>query len=646
MRKLNLIIPIGIIVLLVAVAGIVIAQEIERNLIVPDRREIPNKFVQDEIIVKFKGDEKSFRVIKVFEGKILEEIEKYKKRADVIYAEPNHIAYTQGAPNDPYYKYQWHLDNSVYGGIQMEEAWDISTGTGVKVAVVDTGIRKGTDLADTCFVAGYDFANNDTDPVDDNGHGTHVAGTIAQSTNNALGAAGVAFNSCLMPVKVLGSTGSGTYANVALGIRYAADNGAKVINLSLGGSASDITLQDAVKYAYEKGVAVIAACGNSNVSSCLYPAAYNDYVIAVGAAQYNETKAPYSSYGSSLDLMAPGGNTLVDQNGDGYGDGVLQQTFTIVSGRITWGYYFFQGTSMATPHVSGTAALLIAKGNATTPAQIRTALQTTAEDKGATGRDDTYGWGLIDANKALQWSSVPLPNQFPIANAGPDQSAYVGDTVNFNGSGSSDPDGTIVSYAWDFGDNVTGTGVTTSHIYTAIGTYTVNLTVTDNNGAVSSDTVIVSVTEAPAEIAVFEDSFEINEWNGLWTEDSQNDWFRSTQRAINGNYSAEVDGRASNAKLTSIPINLQSRTNAAISFSWYIENGLDLGEYLAFDVSTDGGTTWVEKARLKGNVDPENIWHTVSIDLTGINNLRIQFRGTMSDATEDANVDMVKVIAR
>ncbi|HUW68419.1 MAG TPA: S8 family serine peptidase [Candidatus Nanoarchaeia archaeon] len=687
-------------------------------------------FVPNEIIVKFKGDREPFKVIKVPEGKVGKKIKEFKKRADVIYAEPNYYAYALMGPDDTYYTLQWHLDS-----IQMEEAWDISTGTETVVAVVDTGIRKGTDLANTCFVSGYDFANNDADPIDDNGHGTHVAGTVAQSTNNALGVAGVAFNSCLMPVKVLDSTGSGTYSGIASGIRYAVDEGADVISLSLGGISDGTIVKEAVQYAYENGVTVVAACGNENTATCLYPAAYDDYVIAVGATQYDETKAPYSNYGPSLDIVAPGGNTGVDQNGDGYVDGVLQQTFTINRNRITWAYYFFQGTSMAAPHVSGVAALVIANG-VTGPDNVRAALETTAEDKGAYGWDETYGWGLVDAAAALTYVSGPIDNppsvgitnpldgdtvsgiieitadatdyvgvvqvdfyngstligsdtespysfswdsrtvndgtytltatvtdnasqqtsdsisilvdnvnEPPIANAGPDQSAFVGE-LNFDGSGSSDPDGTIVSYAWDFGDQYTGTGVTTSHSYTAAGTYTVNLTVTDNDGLTGTDIATVSVNEAPSEVTVFSDSFEIGEWNGLWTEDIQNDWFRSTQRAVYGSYSAEVDGPASNANLTSIPIYLQGKTDATITFSWYIEKGLDSGEYLAFDVSTDGGTTWVEEARLRGNVDTENVWHDEIIDLTGINNLRIQFRGTMSDSKEDANVDMVKVTAR
>ncbi|MDP2910564.1 MAG: S8 family peptidase [bacterium] len=374
-------------------------------------------FVQNEIIVKFKGDVGPFRIIKVPEGKVGEKIREYSQRTDVVYAEPNYIAYALMTPNDPNYKYQWHLDNPVYEGINTKKAWDISTGDpSVIVAIVDTGIAyenykqgrktycQASDLVQTSFVSGYDFVNNDSHPNDDNRHGTHVAGTIAQSTNNNLGVAGVAFNTALMPIKVLDSRGSGTYANIAKGIRYAADNGAKVINLSLGGSSSDNTLRDAVAYAYQKGVTVVAACGNNNSSSCLYPAAYNDYVIAVGATQYDETKAPYSNYGSSLDLVAPGGNTNVDQNQDGYADGVLQQTFQSSARVCAFAYYFFQGTSMAAPHVSGVAALLIANNNATTPDDIRTALEKTAEDKGDVGRDNTYGWGLVDAYTALGWT--------------------------------------------------------------------------------------------------------------------------------------------------------------------------------------------------------------------------------------------------
>ena len=317
---------------------------------------------------------------------------------------------------------QWHFDNSIYGGVHAESAWDLSTGSGVTVAVIDTGIAyedyrdpksrkrfyKAPDLAGTCFVAGYDFVSNDTHPNDDNSHGTHVAGTVAQTTNNSLGVSGLAFNSCLQPIKVLGSNGSGTTANVAKGIRFAADNGAKVINLSLGSSSFSQTLLDAVAYADSKGVTIIAAAGNDGTNMVSYPAAHDDYVIAVGATRFDETLSYYSNFGSSLDVVAPGGDTRVDQNGDGYADGVLQNTFNPSTKKTnSFGYWFFQGTSQASPHVAGLAALLISKGNATTPSNVRTAIQSTTDDLGTIGRDDTYGFGLINAPAALNWAPAP-----------------------------------------------------------------------------------------------------------------------------------------------------------------------------------------------------------------------------------------------
>lgn len=267
-----------------------------------------------------------------------------------------------------------------------------------------TRYEQAPDLAGTLFVDGNDFINGDDHTNDDNGHGTHVAGTIAQSTNNGMGVAGAAFNTTIMPVKVLDAAGSGTYQQVADGIYYAVNNGAKVINLSLGGDSAAPVLEDAVAYAYNNGVIVIAACGNSNSPSCDYPAAYDSYVIAVGATQYDGTRAPYSDYGASLDLAAPGGNTGLDQNGDGYADGVLQQTFKDTP--ADWAYSFFEGTSMATPHVTGIAALLIST-NVTDPDDIREALQNSARDLGPDGWDEEFGWGLVDACAALNYYHIP-----------------------------------------------------------------------------------------------------------------------------------------------------------------------------------------------------------------------------------------------
>lgn len=396
------------------------------------------KYVPDEIIVKFKPGvaagvinelnlkhgvtEKyespygKFKVLKIPQGKTVSEmIEIYTKNSNVEYAEPNSIARAFMTPNDPYYHYQWHFENLDYGGIHMETAWDIETGDpGVTVAIVDTGVayenykgfEKAPDLAATTFVPGYDFVNNDPNPNDDEGHGTHVTGTVAQSTNNDLGAAGIAFNTAIMPVKVLNKQGYGTAQSVANGVYFATDNGADVINLSLGwpvenGVAYDpgATVEDAIAYAYNAGVTIIAASGNDSESAVAYPAAYDNYVIAVGATRYDEAVSYYSNTGSSLDLTAPGGDITVDQNNDSYGDGVLQQTFG--TNPKDWGYWFYQGTSMSTPHVSGVAALILALKPEFTPDQVRKTLQTTAEDKEVSGWDDQYGWGIVDAYAAL-----------------------------------------------------------------------------------------------------------------------------------------------------------------------------------------------------------------------------------------------------
>jgi subtilisin family serine protease len=263
------------------------------------------------------------------------------------------------------------------------------------------------DLTNTLFTTGYDFINDDEHANDDNRHGTHVAGTIAQSTNNALGVAGIAFNCRLMPVKVLDSSGTGTSASLAEGISYAANNNAKVINMSLGFppgvTAEDIpAVTAAVQQAYQKGCILVGSSGNDGGNVVSLPAAYPE-VIAVGATNSAAARSSYSQYGPELEIVAPGGDS-VDRNGDGYIDGILQQTFG--STPKDWGYWFFTGTSMAAPHVSGIAALLVSTG-VTDPNEVREALHNTAKDLGATGWDQEYGWGLVDAYAALNYFHIP-----------------------------------------------------------------------------------------------------------------------------------------------------------------------------------------------------------------------------------------------
>ncbi len=393
-------------------------------------------YVSDEIIVKFKDQVKSSKRGSIMKRMNLSESRPAKSKArkfrrfqadkgrdvkklvkelqadeNVEYAELNYKAHTFMVPNDTYYSYQWNFYNASYGGVHMPEAWDIETGdTSIIVAVIDTGVAyesyngyvKAPDLTATNFVAGYNFVNDTTHANDDNGHGTHVSGTIAQSTNNYLGIAGIAFNCSIMPVKVLDSSGNGSYSDIADAIYFAADNGAKVINMSLGGEYPSLTMANALAYAYNQGVTIVCAAGNdySSGNNTQYPAAYNDYCIAVGATRYDEQRSYYSNTGSYLDIAAPGGDVTVDQNNDGYGDGILQQTFGL--DPTAFGYWFYQGTSMATPHVAGAAALLASKG-VSNPDKIRLALEESADDIGVAGWDTSFGHGLLNVASALSY---------------------------------------------------------------------------------------------------------------------------------------------------------------------------------------------------------------------------------------------------
>jgi serine protease len=341
-------------------------------------------------------------------------VKAFRQHPEVEYAELNHYMHVLLVPDDPYFTYQWDFYNGVTGGIGMEAAWAIETGDpNVIVAVVDTGVayenygryRQAPDLAETPFVTGYDFINNDAHPNDDQGHGTHVAGTIAQSTNNRVGVAGIAFGCSIMPVKVMDANGVGTVFGITQGLTYAVNYGARVINLSLGSSEPSMALEDALAFAYRQGVTVVCAAGNDYLKGnpLEYPAAYHAYCIAVGATRFDNHRAPYSSTGSYVDVVAPGGDVTVDQNGDGYPDGILQQTF--VKDPTAFAYYFFQGTSMAAPHVSGLAALLISHG-AKGPDAVRLAIQNTATDLGPAGWDPEYGWGLINAGAALAYQAA------------------------------------------------------------------------------------------------------------------------------------------------------------------------------------------------------------------------------------------------
>ena len=309
---------------------------------------------------------------------------------NIAYVEADAEAHIMGHTSTvPEYQNSWGLDH-----IQADLVHPYNKGNAVTVCVVDTGIDYTHPELSPNYAGGIDYVNNDSDPMDDNGHGTHVSGTIA-AVLNGVGVVGVAPEADLIVAKVLNSAGSGSYSNVIAGINWCVDNHAKVISMSLGGSSGSTALKTAVDTAYANNVLVVAAAGNSgnfkgkgdNVG---YPAKY-DSVIAVAATTTSNTRASWSSTGPAVELSAPG-----------------------VGIKSTWlggGYNTISGTSMATPHVSGTAALVFFSNETHYPstnhdgiwtsAEVRSVLDGTAQDLGATGRDNLYGYGLVRADLAV-----------------------------------------------------------------------------------------------------------------------------------------------------------------------------------------------------------------------------------------------------
>jgi len=329
----------------------------------------------------------SYAVVKTSDPSSLSGIEGVKS------VEPEKIFTLQSeesVPNDPQYPKQWN-----YPMIQMPQAWTIAKGSStVVVAVIDSGARLDHPDLQGIFLPGYDLINDDDDPTDYDpvqSHGTHVIGTIAAETNNSLGVAGMTWGEyrAIMPIKIFEAGKETTAGILASSIIFAVEHGAKIINMSLAGGDADV-VAEAVKYAKENEVLMIAASGNK--PSQRYPALY-DEVISVGAIDNEMQWANYSNYGPHLDLVAPGGSSSVQ---------ILSTGYSANEGNT---YSYMAGTSMAAPHVTGLAALLMAKGYAGKDDSgeeiIRKILRETALDLGENGRDEYYGFGLIQAYDSL-----------------------------------------------------------------------------------------------------------------------------------------------------------------------------------------------------------------------------------------------------
>ncbi len=398
----------------------------------------------------------------------------YSADPNVVFAEPDYRVHASLVPNDPYYSYEWGMPK-----ISAPTAWSTTTGSsGVTIAIVDTGVDSSQpDLAGR-VVAGYDFVNSDANPADDNGHGTMCAGVIGANGNNARGVAGMDWAARLLAIKVLDSTGSGYLSTVAQGITYAADSGARVISMSLGGASGSTTLQSAVDYAYGKGCLLVAASGNDGRSTLSYPAAYPS-VVAVGATDRNDALASFSNYGAAQDVVAPG--------------------VSIATSAMGGSYVYFSGTSAATPFVAGLAGLLLAANPALTNAAVESAIRAGAKDLGSAGWDSRYGWGRIDAARTLAAIGTPA-DTVTISSAGASPNpATLGQSVTFTSS-ASDSQSHAITYQWSEGATVLSNAQSFSTSLLTAGTHTVTLKATCANGASATQPVSVVVNPVSTDV--------------------------------------------------------------------------------------------------------------------------------------------------
>jgi len=328
-----------------------------------------------------------------------------ERNPTVVYAEPNYLLSIDATPNDPLFADEYGLNNTGQTGgtsdadIDAPEAWDAAglagfpNSGGVKIGIVDTGVdRTHPDLQGkvagcaTSYNSGVAVINGVCD--DDNGHGTHVAGTITANTNNGVGVAGVAFNSPIVSCKALATpVGIGLTSDIANCLNWTANQGVKVISMSLGGGESD-TLKTAVQNASNKGILLVAAAGNDGDATLNYPAAYPE-VVSVAATDHNDQRASFSNANADVEIAAPGENIL-----SSYAGGL---------------YMELSGTSMATPHVSGVAGVVFSQTPSASAATVRSRLTSTADDLGPAGRDPSFGYGRVNLCKAAGGSCAYTP---------------------------------------------------------------------------------------------------------------------------------------------------------------------------------------------------------------------------------------------
>lgn len=391
----------------------------------------------------------------------------------VEWAQPDYVEQAVMTPNDPYFANQWQHAN-----IRSAGAWDFTVGsTQVVIAVCDTGVDLNhADLKSRLVLPGWNTYLNTTNCMDTYGHGTMVAGFAGATGNNGIGVAGVAWNVRILPIRMTYADGGGSayVSDMAEAIAYGASHGARVINVSFSGYYNSAIIA-AANDARLKGALVVMAAGNDSldISSYADPAS----ILLVGATDSLNARASFSNYGTPIDVVAPG----------------LYVWSTILGGYYGYG----SGTSFSSPITAGLAALIYSLNPSFSPATVEGLIESTCLDVGAAGADSVYGFGLIQADAAVAKAYSAMGNLPPVAVATADSTG--GDIpclVNFSGVSSYDPNGSLVSYVWSFGDGSAAvSGVTAAHTYTTAGTFKASLVVTDNLGATGTNAVTITALD-------------------------------------------------------------------------------------------------------------------------------------------------------
>jgi thermitase len=389
------------------------------------------------------------------------------------FIEQDFIGKASVTPNDPSFTSQWHLSK-----IQAPSAWGITQGaSNITLGMIDSGVETThPDLAGK-LVPGWNFVTLTSTITDNIGHGTATAGTAAAATNNGVGVAGVAWANMIMPLVVVDSTGYASYSNMANAITYAADHGVRVVNLSIAGSSASSTLQSAVTYAWNKGTIVVASAGNDSTSTPYYPAAC-DNAVAVSATDSNDAFASFSNFGSWVDIAAPGVSVLTTSTGASYG--------------------YWSGTSFSAPVVAGVAGLVLATKPSLSAASVVSILEQNADDLGSAGFDNYYGYGRVNAYRAVTAAQAAVSVSPPVVSiSSPANGSTVSGTITVSGTASSSLAIASVQFLVDNQQVATGSGSTFSFSWNtasfANGNHALTVNASDSSGNLGKASVSVNV---------------------------------------------------------------------------------------------------------------------------------------------------------